>query len=247
MRQVGLVAMNALQVYTDTRTDDSSSESDGDDACSALPRLPDDFNTPAPTAGPCKDQFRVLVFLPLPDPAVAPAFGAFLNRLSARARLLLVGAAHKPALHGLPHGLHVSLSRAGSLHSGQIKPLLSGLREATSGVGCGSLTLTDSLVALPGQVGERCYVGATVEKECEPQITALVRQVDAALASVGMPPFFEEPNYHMSFAWTDGMEVQRLLTRSGTRYDVSATYKSSYQSILCTIGCRTHRITLTKQ
>lgn len=244
--------MDALQAYSasDDESDGSSRSSrSSDGGCERAtlpPRPPPDFVAPARAGASAADRFRVLVFLPLPDPAATPAFAAFLNRLSARARLLLVGASYKPALHRLEHGLHVSLSRTGVVSRVEIVPLLRALASAVAGTSAGSVTLTDRLVALPGQGRERCYLGAAVEGRCEERLVRLVRRVDGALAGIGLLPFFEEPKLHMSFTWAEGIEVLELLKREGGRDERGSptSYDCSYNSILCTIGCQTHRISL---
>lgn len=247
--------MDALRGYTGSggESDDGCDLDDGEASGSSLlksrlPPLPEDFNAEksAPTV-PQEGRFSAHISLGCPVPASNPEFANFLDRLSARARLSLVGASHKPALNPVPHKLHVSLSRSADILASQIKPLLAALRDALVGVPCGRFVLTDALLALPGGkgAGELTYFAAPVAEESTDGVVSLISRVDRAVAAVEIPRFYNNPRPHMSFLRAEGFDMLEKCDPQGKLFqDRSVQFECIYEAVYCSIGCQTYSIGL---
>lgn len=211
--------------------------------------VPEEFlSTSSPSASTRQEgRFRVIVFLGCPNPSSEPTFARFVDRLSARARLSLVGAAYKPALNPVPHKLHVSLSRAWDVNTDQVQTLLSALRKALMGAQGGQFILSDALLALPGgrDEGELTYFAAPIAEANADAVIKLIRLVDKGVAEVGIPRFYANARPHMSFLRAEGFDVLESCASDGKLFrDLTTSFECCYDAVYCTVGCQTYKIAL---
>lgn len=127
-----------------------------------------------------------------------------------------------------PSSLHMSLSRVAPVPSRDVPTLTDGLAatltEAPGLPRAGFQLRLATLVALVNDDATQCFLAAAAaepdgagDPAAYAAFGAAIAAVDAAGALVGVPPFYDRPSPHVSFAWAPGgsaaalrAEVERL-------------------------------------
>jgi Uncharacterised conserved protein len=200
---------------------------------------------PLPIAQP--DRFAVHVYLPVPNRSGPDHFATHLNRLNARARVALIGAADKPTLHPVSNH-HVSLTRGGAwVRHAHIKTLLRALRDALVPVKPSHFVVTDAVVPFVSENRLRTFLAAVVGEDGP--VIPIIRSIDRAMLELGLPVYFEDPRPHMSFTWAEGSELFERLTSTPLATGLQqilpfSEYVCDMDRVCVTIGKETYRISL---
>lgn len=235
--------MDSLAQYgssDDSGSDTRSGESQG--ALMAAPPAPSDLDSddgsdasirPTQVDSFLQDRYLVHVFISVSDPMVA----SFVSSRLAQARGELVGCPVKASFHALDD-FHISLTRPTTVCAAQISELVRILARACCRRPGGFVELDADIVALPSQNGHRLYIAAPVSTSCaEKTVIPLIRCLDKAYSKLGLPSFFEEPRPHMSFAWTENLDVLPVLrSRSKRDTDARSRFNIPFRSVGCKIG-----------
>lgn len=138
-----------------------------------------------------------------------------LRKANAITRLRFVNRSPKPIL--TPIGLtdlHVSVARATPVMSVDVGRLVSGLRHRIATVNAGSFALRPHQVeAFRSQNGEengsgRVFVAVRATGRV---LFNLIEAINETFISCGLPPHFDKPKPHMSFAWSDVEETLNII------------------------------------
>lgn len=152
---------------------------------------------------PRKDRFLVHICLPVNHLKM----DEFVKRLLGRARLRLVGKKAKTGFTML-QDLHVSVARPTLVREASIKALVKELRESLADCGSVHIALQAGVVGFCNGSRRRMFVAAPLTRESGDEIVQkIVRVVDGVYQNFKLPPFFEDPKLHMSFAWTEKVDV----------------------------------------
>jgi Uncharacterised conserved protein len=249
--------MDTLHCYTSSSSPSSLSSSSPPPSPNVFPKtlLPPSpillhqarkaSDIPLPITQP--DRFAVHVFLPVPNRSGPDHFATHLNRLDARARVALIGAADKPTLRPVSNH-HVSLTRGGAwVRHAQIKTLLRALRDSLLTVKPSHFVVTEVVVPFVSENRLRTFLAAVVREDGP--VIPVIRSIDTAMVELGLPVYFEDPRPHMSFTWVEGSELFERLTSTPLATDLQQTSSSSeyvcdMDRVCVTIGKETYRISL---
>lgn len=151
-----------------------------------------------------EDKFLVHLYLPI----VHQHVDAYVKRLMGQARLRLTGGKIKAAFTPLTD-FHVSIARAVAIRESQIRDLVAGLNRALRNRPRVSLTLRPKVEAFLSGNNRRLFVAAPIAPgEGKEEVEDLIKRVDKAYHKRELPVFFEDPRPHVSFAYTEIVEVQ---------------------------------------
>lgn len=194
------------------------------------------------------DRFLVHVHIPVTHPELR----AFTNKLMGLTRLALVGQPIKASFTPVPDP-HVSLSLATTIQSQEVHQLLHALRQHICCLSQTTIRIHSSLRSFLSGDKSRVYVAAPVTATTNAKkgnnnpdfLIRLIHAVNAAYASCGLPPHYATPIPHMSFAWTDLLEIESILKDPS---DVSLSKQGSIcmdaKFVMCSIGKVCHRLKL---
>lgn len=164
-----------------------------------------------PTVVPVKpktDRFLVHICLPV----VHAKRDEFVKRLLGRARLRMVGNKVKTGFNML-QDFHISVARPVVVRESMINALVKELRESLEECGEIQVTLQAGVVGFSNRNRRRVFVAAPLTKESANEVVRrIVRMVDGVFRKFELPPFFEVPRLHMSFAWTEKTDVLSAFT-----------------------------------
>lgn len=192
---------------------------------------------------PKSDRFLVHICLPV----VHVKRDEFVKKLLGRARLRLVGNKVKTGFTML-QDFHVSVARPTVVREAMIKGLVKKLRESLVGSGEIELTLRAGVVGFSNNNRRRVFVAAPLTKKSASEaVQRIVRVVDGVFQKFQLPPFFEEPRLHMSFAWTEKTAVLPAFSdNEALRKDNDEQEGLTFpvDKVRCSIGKLTYYFTL---
>lgn len=180
--------------------------------------------------GPREDRFLVHVFFPISHSHLQ----SFVKILMGQARLRMVGSPLKASLNSLEH-FHVSLSRPATIRSNMIHDLVCDLRKAVSQCDAGSFDLEQDVIALQNKNKHRLFLASPLSNAAASSLPIqLINKISEVFVKHGLPRFFEDPRPHMSFAWTETIEVQPLFKEP--RRESQTGLQVDVKEVSCTIG-----------
>ncbi|KAI8472937.1 MAG: hypothetical protein J3K34DRAFT_194965 [Monoraphidium minutum] len=143
------------------------------------------------------------------------------------------GGAPPPA----PAPPHISLSRTAAVRREQAGPLLASLaRRLKAAARPAALTLR-GVRAFVNDERTRTFAALAVERGA-PEVAALVRAVDAAFGEHGLPPFYEDPQPHASFAWALGDHGAALAAALAAAPPPHEPLAAAVAQVVCRVGRR---------
>lgn len=177
-----------------------------------------------------------------------------------QARLAMVGQPIKAALTAVPH-LHVSLSRATTMPSRDIHSLVHALRVHISRIAPAPIHICRAVRAFISGNGHRVYIAAPaiavapdgddVKNKFDDVLLRLIDAVNAAFELCNLPPHFTTPQPHMSFAWTENLNIEPVFNALQSEYAPSMLTKTEnigidVNTVVCDIGKSRYTFTLRK-
>lgn len=192
----------------------------------------------------------------------------FLRVLEARTRLRMVGQPVKASLNAVVHDLHISLSRPTLVPQDDVHAILSALRTAISTVPFARVCVANDIIALPGGNGRKLFFAAPVVRDpyspghhnssgASNLALVLIQKINNVFRSFNLPTHFAQPKPHLSFAWTDSLDVSPLFYCNGKQTSASlaplpdssistrmSTLVLNVSSVVCSVGKVSHRLPL---
>lgn len=167
-------------------------------------QCPDEVQLPKIIAvQPREDKFLVHVYLPLAHPSL----DSFVRKLMGIARLRLTGRPVKATFTELTD-LHISIARPVTIREAQILGLVGDLATAVRNCTAVQIGIQSTVEGFASSNGHRVFVAAPLTRETGNKVVeGLIKAVDAVYERWGLPLFFQDPKPHMSFAWTEKVEV----------------------------------------
>lgn len=226
-------------------------------------------------AGQSRNRFLIHLHIPIPssDSALAAASPApcpvrsFVRYLESRTRLRMVGHPVKASLISVNHQFHISLSRPVFVSCDDVHSVVAALRSAISNVLRGTVRLAANVIALPNGKGRKVFFAAPVvgsllngntsAKDKNLALT-LIDVINSVFCKHKLPPHFERPIPHLSFAYTETVDILPLFnvdTRdSGTSAALASnsalsekdvpTLPVNVSSVMCSVGKSRYRFNL---
>lgn len=192
---------------------------------------------------PREDSFLVHVFLPVTHSRL----DAFVNRLMGMARLRLTGGKVKAPFKPLID-FHVSVARPVAIREAQIRGLVADLRNAVSRCSSVRLAIQAKVEGFASANGHRVFVAAPLTKSAGSTVArGLIKAVDSVFEKHKLPTFFKDPRPHMSFAWTDVVDVLPQFSGVHSALGVSAeedVLELFVNKVVCSIGKSNYYFTL---
>lgn len=189
-----------------------------------------------------RSEERYLVHLRLP--IVHTALGDFVKRLLGQARLGLVGGKVKAAFTQL-EDLHVSVSRPATVRSELIGVLVSDLNKALARCEQLTVAIRRCVVSFSAKNQRRLFVAAPLTKDAaDTVVTNVITLIDKVFERHGLPVFFEDPKPHMSFAWTESVEVEKKFTERAQCTTEENVLEVPVNKVVCSIGKSVYYFTL---
>lgn len=149
------------------------------------------------------DNFLVHVGIPVEH----PRRDEFVRRLLAKARLRMVGNTVKTGFCAV-NDFHISVAKPVTIREAIIPSLVSDLRHKLSNCGSLDIELRPGVQGYINGSKRRVFIAAPLtEQTSEIVVRKLVMLVDGVFKKYGLPPFFDEPKLHMSFGWTEKVDV----------------------------------------
>lgn len=158
--------------------------------------------------------------LHLSIPVTHPSLPQTVNHLLGQARLAMVNRSVKASFTTLST-FHISISRPTIIPSSKIPEVVAHLRHAISNLPSAPLSIQHCVRAFESKNKRRVYVAAPVASVVEGDVPGLavfhlIDVVNRVFSSFNLPPHFDDPKPHMSFAWTDNMDILPLFESSET-------------------------------
>jgi hypothetical protein len=179
-------------------------------------------------------EFASLVYMPV---RVSPSLSKQLDALVDALRPL----SPSPVQRVPSAEIHISLSRAFTLHRSQLVPFTDALRKALKVRRAPRLRVAS--VELLSNETRTSFFGTLVVQPCtredEAEMSGLLGGVDAVLAAFGKPPFYSPPVLHFSVAWSLSPFVGfRQAAMPACLHEMHAN------CVLCKLGSRVEEFTL---
>lgn len=185
------------------------------------------------------EQFLVHVQLPI----VHDGAQAFFRKRMGECRLRLVGDGTKASFSELTE-FHVSVARPGKVRPEQIGTLVKDLGEALADCKTVSVLLRGSIVGFLNGNGRRLFLAAPLRQDAADVIVKnVVRNVDRVFYRHGLPLFFDKPRLHVSFAWTECVDVARSFPEMEVSMD-EEVLEVTVDKVACSIGKSNYWFTL---
>lgn len=160
-----------------------------------------------------EEQYLIHIHIPVSTSTLQ----SFVPTLFSQARLCMISQPIKAALTPIPlENLHISLSRATKVHSRLVPHLTSSLHSCLSTFKQPEQPLvihSNPLKSYLSADGHRLYIAARVT-HCENMIIALIHIVNDVFRKFDLPPHFRDPQPHMSFAYTDVLNIASVFTNN---------------------------------
>lgn len=144
---------------------------------------------------------------------------AFVRYLESRTRLRMVGHHVKASLTSVNHQFHISLSRPVFVSCDDVHSVMSALRTAVSDVPRATVCLAANVIALLNGKGRRLFFAApVVSSPCERKsgpadknlALVLIDVINSVFRKHRLPTHYEHPIPHLSFAYTETLDVLPL-------------------------------------
>lgn len=186
-----------------------------------------------------EERYLVHVFVPIHHPQLA----SFSRILMGSARLKLVGAPTKPTLTPLHH-FHITISRPCTIPAELITPLVTHLRKILSSIPQFSIDISNAVKPFLNKNQNRLYIAAPVSHVDTEHTLQLIHATSKVFRSHALPPFFPDPQPHISFAWTDSTHAMSLFQSPSTTTNVESALEVKVSRVVCSIGKMNYDIKL---
>lgn len=167
----------------------------------------------------------------------------FVATLIGEARLKMVGSCLKTPLTELQE-YHVSISRPTIIPSSHIASLLKGIHSVVSQCQHGHINIQCGVQAFLSNKSKRLFLAAPVITRTSNVIMMLIEKISRLFEERNLPPFFADPKPHMSFAWTEMIDILPLYNTPNISSPPHADLTMSVNKVICTVGNSNYYFTL---